>query len=291
MNRFSVLFALALPALVAHAQTWEPLKNATGWARFDKDGSCTFHNPAARKLVTVMRDGSYVSEIDLSKFEGVPEKWVLDPGGNAWVISGNQAQFIEKNGKLGSSTKLPGEVADLAWDPKGFVLSYRAPEAYVEKRDYRTGSTIWTYGSKPKKGEPYPTSPHRVLVNDENQVVLASGNGLQLSLIDGNKGKMLGQAVFSLNDQMPPAMDLAGRDRGAGVWWLNRGTAVTSYAPAQIPSLGAKGLILVRQDFTTSTLTLIKTELAEGHLLIGASENEAILLNPKGGVVTVPLGN
>lgn len=291
MNPLSAPLAFLLPALVAQAQSWEAIKNATGWARFDKDFSCTFHNPIARKLVTVMRDGTVVGEIDISKLEAPPEKWVLDPSGNAWVIAGGVAQFIDKNGKLGTNAKLPGEVADLAWDPKGFVLSYRTAEPYVEKRDYKGGATQWTYGPKPKKGERQEFISHRVLVNDENHVILASGNSMQLTMIDGSKGKMIGQAVFSYNDQMPPAIDLLGGDRGAGVWWLNRGTAITSYSSSQIPSLGAKGMVLVRQDFTASTLTIIKTELADGHFLIGALENEAILISPKGGVVSVPLGN
>jgi len=289
VNRLSLLLALALPAMVLQAQAWDPMKSATGWARFDKDSSCTFYNPVSRKLVTIMRDGSNLNEIDLSRLEGIPEKWVLDPSMNAWVIVSGVAQFVEKNGKLGPSVKLPGEVADVAWDPKGFLLSYRSTEPYVEKLDYKNGSNIWKYGTKPKKGEPAATVLHRILVNDENHVALATGNTLHLNLIDGNKGKLLGQAVFTLNDQNPPAIDLGGRDRGPMVWWLNKGTAITAIAASQAPGLKETGLVLVRQDFTSSTLTVVPTGLSEDHLLVGAVENDAILIAPKGGLVTVPL--
>lgn len=289
MNRLSLLLALALPAMVLQAQAWDPMKNATGWARFDKDSSCTYYSPALRKLITTMPDGSVMNEVDLSKLEVAPEKWVLDPSMNAWVIAGGVAQFVEKNGKLGVSIKLPGEVSDLAWDPKGFILSYRTADPYLEKRDYKNGSAFWTYGSKPKKGEPAATVLHRILVNDENHIALATGNTLHLNLLDGSKGKLLGQAVFSLNDQNPPTLDLAGKDRGPMVWWLNKGTAITAIAASNITGFKETGLVLVRQEFTSSTLTMVPTGLSEDHLLIGAVENDAILIAPKGGLVTVPL--
>lgn len=289
VNRLAPLLALAIPALVLHAQAWDPLKSATGWTRFDKDASCTFYNPINRKLVTIMRDGTNLSEVDLSRLEGIPEKWVLDPSMNAWVIMGTVAQFVEKNGKLGSSVKLPGEVADVAWDPKGFLLCYKSTEPFVEKRDYKGGSSLWTYGTKPKKGEPAATVLHRILVNDENHVALATGNTLHINLLDGNKGKLLGQAVFTLNDQNPPAITLGGKDRGSMVWWLNKGTAITALPASQAPALNQTGLVLLRQDFTSSTLTVVPTGLSEDHLLVGAVDNDAVLVSPKGGLVTVPL--
>ena len=134
MNRRNLLAAalVLLFAAPGSGQDWDPVKNASGWASFDRDGSCAFLDAAARKLRVWSREGGITQDLDLARLEGPAEKWVMDPSGNAWVVSGTTLQRVDRNGRLGPSHSLPAEVADLAWDARSFVLCYRTAEPYLD---------------------------------------------------------------------------------------------------------------------------------------------------------------
>ena len=199
----------SLTATPAPAQSWDPVQKATGWSRVDSDGSCTFFDPSTQTLQTWSRDGGVSAVLGISKAGITPERWVLDSQGNAWLVAGTTLQQVEKNGKPGKKDSLPLEIGDLAWDAKGFLLCYRSREPYLEKRDYKTGQVIWSYGTKPAKGEATPKILHRIAVSEEGNVLLASGSAFSFLQVDGQKGKALGQTLFTFNEAAAPSLALA----------------------------------------------------------------------------------
>ena len=289
MRRFLLLPVLVCMALVpALAQDFDPALNASGWAKVDRDGSCTFLDGAGKRLVNWMRDGTVLSQLSLEKLDFTPEMWVLDRYTNAWVVAGNVLQFVEKNGKPGSRIRLPGEVADLAWDAKGFVLSYRGPQAYIERRDFKNGSVMWSWGSKPGEersaAELYP-----VVVADSGEVVVTRGASMMLDLLDGLKGKPLAQASMLYKDAPMPDLVLGGGNRRALGWWIGKPVAFAAVGGSQAGFAKMNGLLLVRLDFSEGRADILPTGLTEDYRFIGVIENEAAFVAPKGGLVFVPI--
>ncbi len=269
------------------------MKSATGWAKLDKDGSCTFYDTATKSLETWSRDFGVTGSLSLSKLEVTPEKWVLDPFGNAWVVSGATLYQVAKNGKPGATVRLPGEVVDLGWDTKGFFLLYRGPETYLEKRDYAKANVLWSAGRKPKAQEEGAPSvsggTDRLVVAEDGNVMVAGGSSLSLSSFDGNKGAHLGQTVFMLKGAAAPSLVLAGRDRGALGWWLGKSVVMAAVPASQVPSEKKAGLLLARLDLTAGHLEFLPTGVTEDHKLLGLLESEAVLMKPGGGLVFVPI--
>lgn len=285
----ALLLVLTGAVVQAQSQPWNPIQHASGWSRVDRDGSCTFYNPQTQTLQTWMKDGGVIGSLDLSKAGLVPEKWVLDSQGNAWLISKTTLLQVDKTGKPGRRETLPLEVGDLAWDAKGFSLCYQSREPFVEKRDYKNGQVLWSFGTKPQKGDASPRVLHRIAVSEDNHVVLGSGASLVLQTLDGLRGKLLGQTVFAVGEAAAPDLALGTSDRPPMHWWLGHGMAFMGVPGTQVPSAKIQGLVLVRLNLSGGTLDFFPTGVTEDHTLIGATETEAILQAPKGGLVFIPL--
>lgn len=281
--------ALVLTVSVAEGQTWDAATSAKGWARFDPIGAATFYNPATNQLVTWMKDGGVMAQIDVSKAELVPERWVAEDD-RIWVMAGNIMKQVSKSGQITRSISLPAEVADADFiPPDGLALSYRTLSPYVERRDIKNGSLVWSHGTKPNKESLTSRSLHRILRNDETNLILVSDGNLAATLLDGKKGALLGQSVFTYNNGAPPPMALGTKHRGPIVWWWGSNIAFSSVAASTIPSLKQLGLLLARMDFAASTVDFLPTGLTEEFTLAGILENRAVFVAPNGGLVYIPV--
>lgn len=282
---------LVLTGSLAQAQPepWDPVQSARGWSRVDRDGSSTFFDPATQTLQTWMKDGGVMSSLDISKAGFAPEKWVLDSQGNAWLISKTTLLQIDKHGKVGKRETLPSEVGDLGWDAKGFALCYRSRTPYIEKRDYKTGQVIWSFGPKPQKEDTASKALQRIAINEDGQVILASGVSFAVETLDAQKGKSIGQTVFTVGDAPAPTLAFGDADRPSLAWWLGHGTAFMGLPGSQNPAAKIQGLVLARLDLAKGILDFHPTGVTEDHVLTGVTETEAVLQAPKGGLVFVPL--
>jgi hypothetical protein len=277
---------VALVSASLGAQAFDPVKTATGWARMDKDGSITFFDPASRGLRTWMRDGGEIGAVSLARLEDRPEKWAVDPYGNAWVVAGGQLYLVDgKSGKVSSKDRLPGDVSDIAWDPKGFVLCYQGAEPYLEKREYRSGSVIWSYGAKPRRGP--GAAMQRIALGDEGQIVLANGVGLPVTIIEGGKGKATGQTAFSYKGLAAPDLLLGESARGPMVFWSGRNLVFAAVTGRQVPEAKMSGLLLARMDMGQSAVDFVPTGLTEDHTLVGVQDGQAVFVKPGGGLAFV----
>ncbi len=288
--------ALSLPALVlvalsvfpAKAQEFDPVMHTKGWTRADADGSFTVFDAAGKRLITWMKDGTTLGHVDLSKLDGTPESWVIDSYGNAWVVVGNSLHQVDKKGKVGNRIRLHGTVADLAWDPRGLILAYRAAEPYVEKREYKNGNLMWSWGSKPS-GPSSSSTLFRVAATNNNEVVVTRGTSMAVDILDLQSGKHLRQLNFAYKGAAAPELDLTNSDRGALVWWSGKNLALAAVPGNQAGFTKMNGLLLARIDLVTQSVEFLPTGLTGDHSLVGVVENEAAFVNPKGGMVFVPV--
>jgi hypothetical protein len=291
-----VRIALLLPALVATtlaavpaaAQDFDPVVSATGWARADADGSFTFFDPVGKRLVTWLRDGTMQGSVDLSKLDGAPEFWVIDSYGNAWVVVGPNLTKVDPKGKVGTRVRLAALVADLAWDPRGLVVAYKAADPYIEKRDYKGGSVLWSWGSKPS-GSATSTVNLRIAVTNNNEVLVTRGSSLGLEVLDLQSGKTLRQVGAAYKGGLAPELDLGAADRGPLVAWSGKAVAFAAVTGGQAAHTKMNGLLLARLDTSGQGIEYLPTGLTEDHHLVGIVENEAAFLKPKGGLVFVPI--
>lgn len=236
------------------------------------------------------RDGGVLGEVDLSRLPASPERWLLDPSGNAWVVFGTTLQFVAKTGKLGPSHSLPTEVADLAWDTTGFVLAYRTVSPLVERRDMKGGGVLWTWGTRPPKGAFCPAIRHHVAIRQDGTVLVASGETLGLTLLDGAKGAQITTLAFSLDGKPAPVLSLGTGSRGSMAWWLDHDTALLAIPASQLPPGGsAQGLLLAKLDLASHNLSLFPTACDEKATFVGIQEENAVLEKPEGGLVFVPI--
>ena len=280
--------AVVLSSAIAMAQPFDPVKKATGWARVDKDGSIAFYDPATKKIYSWMKDGGIVGEVDASKLEQAPEKWVLDFAFNAWVISGKNLTYVDKAGK-NFTLKLPYEVGDLAWDVNGFYLSYKTPEPFIEMRGYDSGSVVWYIRNRAMKDENTPVALHRVVVSEEKAVFVGSLGSLQMEQVDATNGRSRGTTAFTYAGGEAPALTLGKQERGVVGWWLNRNMAVHAIPASQLPSLKQTGMLLAVENLGASTVEFLATGLSEQHSFIGMLESEAVFMAPGGGLIFVTI--
>lgn len=287
-----VILALGVPSL--QAQGWEASTQARGWAKQDKDDSFTFYDPARRMLNTWMQDGGLMQSLPLTKLDGVPTRWVMDPRNNVWVAHGLTLTQFDRSGNKITSAKLPAEVGDICWDTKGFVLSYRTPEPYLEKRDFK-GGVIWTFGAKYTKDEdtPAPRNLRPIVMNDAGHVLMADGNSLDLSILEGETGKKLAETRLVLSSGQPP-LPLEGTaiERDSIALWAGKGVTFASIKATQIPSLlrgSLQGRVLARLDLNKSQIEFLATGLDDGYQLVGILGSNAVFVNPAGGLVQVQI--
>ena len=273
------------------AQTWDAAGRATSWAKQDKDDSFTFYDAPGRSLRTWMRDGGLMQSIPLAKLEGEPERWVVDPRSDAWVARGTTLTLVDRNGRIVTSAKLPAEVGDICWDAKGFVISYRTVEPYLEKRDFKGNGVLWSFGAKPPKREgPAPVNRRTIVADDSGHVLMADGNSLNLSILDGATGRKVSETRLTAGGAPVPALEGNAAERGPLVLWPGKGVAFAAVKASQVPAAlrgTLQGLALARLDLTRSQLEFLPTGLDESHLLIGVLDSDAVFANPKGGLMLV----
>jgi hypothetical protein len=291
--RVSLLsIVLGLSTTMLPAQAWDAATQARGWAKQDKDDSFTFYSAAAKTLQTWTRDGGSLGSLSLAKLEEAPVRWLLDPRNNAWVASGATISLIDKTGRNLATLKLPAEVGDVCWDPKGFVISFRTTEPYLEKRDFKTHALLWSFGAKPVKGEgPAPQDRRPILMDDAGNVLMADGRSLNLSVLDGSTGRKLSETSLKLTSGEPaPALEGNVLDRDPLALWFGKNVVFAAVKAAQVPAASRgilQGLVLARLDLALSTVEFLATGLDETHVLVGVLDSDAVFASPKGGLMLV----
>jgi hypothetical protein len=284
----TLILLLSVGSLPVAAQGWDPVKDAVGWASFDRDGSCVFHEATSQKLLVWSKETGISDMVDLARLNAKADHWVLDPLGNAWVVAGTSLQKVEKNGKLGTSFTLPTEVADLAWDTRGFLLCFQSREPYLERRDMKTGSVVWTFGPKPPKGSHFPQIRHHVAIQEDGKILLNSGDDLHLIVLEPASGSTLDVIPFKINGQPSPQLNLGEGNRGALAWWLNTNTALAAVPASQLGG-AFQGLVLAKLDLTKREMALIPTGSDEKATLLGIQDDKAVLELPGGGLTFFPI--
>lgn len=294
--RVALLSALlGLGSLHLTAQVWDASTQATGWAHQDKDESFTFFDEGSATLHTWSRDGGLQRSTPLGKLPMAPEKWVVDPHNHPWVVYKQTLVEVGPNGKILKSFKLPAEVADVGWDIKGIVLSYRAPTPFLEKRDYK-GSVVWTHGVKPPSpDEDTPPPVHRrpILVDDAGNILMASGTSLNLQILSGTTGQKVSEVRFSATEgEPPPALEGTADARGPMALWPGKEVVFATVRASQVPSRyreAMQGLALARLDLKQLRLEFLATGLNESHQLVGILDSDAVFTSPRGGLVLVKI--
>ena len=296
MRTFPIRVAL-LTALLAGtgsaliAQAWDAASQARSWAKQDKDDSFTFYDPNAKALYTWMRDGGVLGSVPLAKLDETPDRWVMDPRNTAWVAHGLTVTQYDRSGRSIVNFRLPAEVGDACWDAKGFVFSYRAPEPYLEKRDFK-GALLWSFGAKPAKADgPAPQYRRTVVMDDAGKILMADGNALNLSILDGETGRKVAETNLRLASGQPaPALEGAVSERGPLALWSGHGVVFAAIRAVQIPAQlreTMQGLALARLDLVQSRVEFLPTGLDETHTLIGVLDSDAVFVNPRGGLLLV----
>lgn len=283
---------LGLSAMILTAQSWDAATQARGWAKQDKDDSFTFYDPAAKLLQTWTRDGGSLGSLSLARLEEAPGRWLLDPRNNAWVASGATMTLFDKTGRNLATLKLPAEVGDVCWDAKGFVISFRTPEPYLEKRDFKSHALLWSFGAKPVRGEgPAPQDRRPILLDDDGNVLMADGRSLNLAILDGSTGQKRFETSLKLPSGEPaPTLVGAAPDREPLALWLGKGVVFATVQATQVPASARgtlQGLVLARLDLTSSTVEFLATGLDATHVLVGVLESDAVFANPGGGLLLV----
>lgn len=290
--RMSLLCALAaVICMPGSAQDWDGASRAASWAKQDKDDSFTFYDPSGRFLHTWTRDGGLMRSIPLAKLEAEPERWVVDPRNNAWVAHGATLTLVDPSGRIVNTVKLPADVGDVCWDARGFVISYRTVEPYLEKRGFKGTEVLWSFGAKPPKREgPGPVNRRPIVSDDSGNVLMADGNSLNLSVLDGATGRKVSETRLSVGGAAAPALEGNAAERGPLALWFGQGVAFAAVKASQVPASlrgTTQGIALARLDLTRSQLEFLPTGLDEGHLLVGVLDSDAVFASPKGGLMLV----
>jgi hypothetical protein len=283
--------ALCLTVLPLAGQDWNAATLARSWAKQDKDDSFTFYDAPSRTLHTWARDGGLMGSVSVGKLDPLPDHWVMDPRNNAWVTYGTGLAQLDRTGHTLTSSKLPAEVGDLAWDTKGFILSFQSPEPYLEKRDFK-GALLWSFGSKPARNDgPAAQNLRPIILNAAGNVLMADGTSLNLSYLDAETGRKTGETHFVLPSGQPvPPLVGNGLARGPLASWPGKNVVFAALRAAQVPPLlrgVMQGLVLARLDLATSQVEFLPTGLDETHLLIGILDSDAVFVSPKGGLMLV----
>ncbi|HTL97235.1 MAG TPA: hypothetical protein VL181_00390 [Holophagaceae bacterium] len=297
MTPFRALFPIAVltAALPAAAQSFDPATQARGWAHQDRDFSFTFYDPASRSLVTWDKGFGVMNTLSVAKMGAVPSMWLMDRYNNAWVVSGDTLYFITKDGKLDHKEKLPAEAGDVAWDSQtGFLLSYKTASPYLEMRDMKDGSVLWSHGQRPKKGEGTGHTLFRVcmktLPGGDSQAFFTDGPGLDMTVLNGKTGDPVVHTEFKLNGHAAPVMDYGKADPGPVCPYIGKEIVFAAVDSTTLPAAAAQGLnglLLARLDLTSNTLALSPTGLTPDNHFIGIVDGQAVFIKPGGGLAEV----
>lgn len=259
---------------------------ARGWMKMDVTGTLTALDPAKATLTPWGKELGTSPEIKLKGLNQLPDFWVQTSRGGAWVITGTQLLCFDNNGKQIESLKLPGHVGDLCWDGRGFILSYRTPEPYLERRNLKDGKLEWAVGTQPQGAAQATTGRHYVAMDSDDKLVVTTDGNPSCLVLDVTKGQLLSQATFKMNGQDAPSLRIP-QEQPAGIHWI---PGQKAYLRATEGSQlgGASGLTLVRYDLDKKSITLHPTGLASGHVLLGVFDDEAFFSRPEGGLTFIP---
>ncbi|MCE1229592.1 MAG: hypothetical protein LWX11_08925 [Firmicutes bacterium] len=283
----ALILALAAPGL--HAQNWDAVTQAKGWARFDPVGTATFFDAPTRSLVTWTRNIGATDQLDISKAELIPERWLVDDD-RIWVMAGNVMKQLDKKGAVKRTVSLPAEVADVDFiPPDGMALVYRTTTPYVERRDIRNGGVVWSYGAKPKKETLTTHTPFRILRNDDGHIMVTGDSVFTLQSLDGKKGTLMGEMMFTYQEKTPPRIAPNPKPRGPLVWRWGTNLAYNAVPASTLPGLGMQGLLVARMDGSASSVEFLPTGLTEDYVLLGILEDRAAFSAPNGGLVFIPV--
>lgn len=221
-----------------------------------------------------------------------PERWATDTYNRTWVACGDRLAVLGKQGKPDQLFPLPAGVVDMAAGRDGLFLLYRTAKPFLEKRDLRTGAVLWTYGDKSQLNDaatqPLLVPLNRMVLGSDGTLYIAEGAAMAFTALDPAKGPgEPGQVFFTWNDVIPPRAVLGRMGRGPLLSWAGKDVVFGVFTPNQVKSCGApesSGLLLARYDLAKGTMEWLPTSLAEGHLLVGLLEDEAVFLAPKGGL-------
>lgn len=291
--RASLLGALLLfTPSAGSAQGWDAASQAVGWAKQDRDDSFTFLDPTARILRTWARDGGLIRSVSISRLDGPADRWAMDPRNNAWVASGATLIHVDQSGRSLGSLRLPADVGDLCWDAQGMIISYRTPEPYLEKRDFRLGDVMWSFGPKPSKREDHtPANRRPVVLDDTGNILMADGSSLNLSILDAATGRKVGETTFRTAAGQPaPLLDGFVPDRSPLAPWFGNAVVFASLKASQLPAdqrSGFQGQVLARLDLAKSQVEFLATGLDESHTLVGVLDFDAVFASPRGGLMLV----
>ena len=286
---------VAAAALPAAAQSFDPASQAKGWAHQDRDFSFTFYDPASQSLITWDRGFGVMNTLSLAKLKDTPSMWLMDRYNNAWVVCADTLYFITKDGKVDRKEKLPAEVGDLAWDAQtGFALLYKTAAPYLEMRDMKDGSLMWSRGQKPKKGESIARAPFRVcmksLPGGDSQVFFTDGPSLDMTVLSGKSGDPVTRTTFKLNGQSSPAMDYAKADPGPVCPFIGKEAIYAAVDSTTLPAGaagGLNGLLLAKLDLATNAITFAPTGLTAENRFIGIVDGQAVFIKAAGGLAFV----
>ncbi|WP_257310883.1 hypothetical protein [Geothrix fuzhouensis] len=290
----SILGALlCLAPATGSAQGWDAATKAASWAKQDKDDSFTFYDAPGRALHTWVRDGGLLGTLPLGKLDGEPDRWVIDPRNAAWVAHGTTLTHLDRTGRSLGSERLPAPVGDICWDAVGMILSYRTPEPYLEKRDFRNAEVIWSFGAKPTRKEgSTPQNRRPLTLDDSGNILMADGNALNLSILDANTGHKIGETALLFQGAPPPSLEGDTLSRGPLAVWVGKGVILAALKASQIPAVQRgtfQGLVLARLDLPHNGLEFLPTGLDDSHILVGILDSDAVFVNPKGGLMLVKI--
>lgn len=297
LSPFRALASITLVAgaLPVAAQSFDAATQARGWAHQDRDFSFTFFDPATRSLITWDKGFGVMNALSLAKLKDQPSLWLMDRYNNAWVVSGDTLYFVTKDGKVDKKDRLPAEVADVAWDSQsGFVFIYKTTTPYLEMRDIKDGSVMWSHGQKPKKGEGVSNALYRVcmkvLPGGDSQVLFTDGPSLDLTALSGKNGDPVVRTAFKLNGQPAPTLDYSKTEPGPLCPFFGKEAIYAAVDSTTLPAgaaAGMNGLLLAKLDLTNSTMLFEPTGLTPDNRFIGVVDGQAVFVKATGGLAFV----
>ena len=226
-----------------------------------------------------------------------PERWVLDSYNRVWMVCQSRLVVLGKEGFPVNLLPLPAPVEDMAVARDGIVLLYRTLKPYLEKRDLRAGTVLWTYGDKTQvkdsAAEPMKVPHNRMALGPDDTIYIAEGAGMALTVLDPVKGpKDPGQLFFITPQPVTSRAVLGPGGRGPLLSWAGRDVIFGVFTPKQVQSCGgpnSKGLVLARFDLAGGAMEWLPTSLEPGHRLVGLLDTEAVFLAPDGGLTYAPI--
>lgn len=290
---FLLTFSILATPIQGLAQGWDATSLARGWTRQDKDDSFTFYDEFSAALQTWGLETGLQTSTPLGRMPVVPEKWVIDPHGGHWVISGETLIHVASSGAILKSSYLPAPVADVCWDIEGFLLSYQTVSPYLEKRSYGDGKIMWAF--HPGEGEQAHASAsntHPAALDESGHVLLGNGADLNLTIIDAHAGKSLDETRLLYDGKPVPRLTGVDPDRGPMCYWSQKASVLAALKAEQLPPSvrnGMQGLVLGVIDPKMNMIRFISTGITNQSLLVGVLNGSAVFVKPEGGLQQVPL--